>query len=507
VQISPQLYKTEHAVYYIPDAAQVTFPTYTSVMSIANIDNIYLPQLQSAFPDDYMMVAIAANGLSPNTVPSVITRRHLADGIGDTTITGVGVANLCRCPLGGGAVTAGALGVFDHEIGHNWSARLGSEVAAGHWYANGTVHGQMADNTYVVEDGVVIAQQINGDAVNGFTWIGINNTTRNETDTFSDQDLYLMGLHPTYPDSYVLTNPVFNADHTVSSSAVQKYDHAWMLGKNGARTPSYRTSDKQFRLGFMYIARSLTEIQDAYLYWELSIAHFENAEAFEPSRVGPQVPFLVATKYRASVRARLADLDGNATPTLSLGSPSYLTSANGTAVLRFTAADADGAAPTVSLVPSWPHATTGSGTLVLQGLAAGTHFFTLKAEDALGKKAFTHFVVDVTGVTDVPIFTDDPLVAGETTIKAVHLTELRSSIDIVRVRRGLSAYVWSPATITAGATLITAADVTQLRTALSEAYVAAGRATPTFTTLTAGASLVTAASITELRTAIATIWQ
>jgi len=28
-------------------------------------------------------------------------------------------------------------------------------------------------------------------------------------------------------------------------------------------------------------------------------------------------------------------------------------------------------------------------------LASGTHFFTLKAQDAGGKKAFDHFVVDV----------------------------------------------------------------------------------------------------------------
>ena len=39
-----------------------------------------------------------------------------------------------------------------------------------------------------------------------------------------------------------------------------------------------------------------------------------------------------------------------------------------------------------------------SGTLdyaVLTGMASGTHFFTIKAQDYGGKKVFAHFVVDV----------------------------------------------------------------------------------------------------------------
>jgi hypothetical protein len=32
---------------------------------------------------------------------------------------------------------------------------------------------------------------------------------------------------------------------------------------------------------------------------------------------------------------------------------------------------------------------------VLTGLASGAQFFTIKAEDSGGKKAFAHFVVDV----------------------------------------------------------------------------------------------------------------
>jgi hypothetical protein len=35
------------------------------------------------------------------------------------------------------------------------------------------------------------------------------------------------------------------------------------------------------------------------------------------------------------------------------------------------------------------------GNVVLTGLPTGTHFFTIKAQDAGGKKAFDHLVIDV----------------------------------------------------------------------------------------------------------------
>jgi len=103
----------------------------------------------------------------------------------------------------------------------------------------------------------------------------------------------------------------------------------------------------------------------------------------------------VETKYRASVDALLADLDGNATPWLTLTGPGYVTSVDGAARIDFQAGDPDGTAPAVSLVPGIANASVGRGSVTFSGLASGTHFFTLKAEDAFGKKAFVHFVVDV----------------------------------------------------------------------------------------------------------------
>lgn len=104
-------------------------------------------------------------------------------------------------------------------------------------------------------------------------------------------------------------------------------------------------------------------------------------------------------------------------------------------------------------------------------------------------------------------FTDNPLVVGTTPIKAVHITELRTAINTLRVRYGLAAASWTDATLTAATTSIKALHLAELRTALSEAYVASGRAAPTYaTTITAGTSTITAARITELRTLVLAIY-
>jgi hypothetical protein len=100
-------------------------------------------------------------------------------------------------------------------------------------------------------------------------------------------------------------------------------------------------------------------------------------------------------------------------------------------------------------------------------------------------------------------FTDDPLVAGTTVVKAIHITELRSRINAVRAARGLPAYSFTDPTLTAGTTVINGVHVGELRTAISEAYTAAGRSAPTFTDPTLDSTIaVRAVHITELRNAV-----
>lgn len=97
-------------------------------------------------------------------------------------------------------------------------------------------------------------------------------------------------------------------------------------------------------------------------------------------------------------------------------------------------------------------------------------------------------------------FTDDPLVAGTTMVKAIHLTELRTAVDQARAHAGLSAASWAE-TITAGSTTIKASHITELRAKLDEARSALGLATATYTDSSLGiGDPIRAVDFQELRT-------
>ena len=104
-------------------------------------------------------------------------------------------------------------------------------------------------------------------------------------------------------------------------------------------------------------------------------------------------------------------------------------------------------------------------------------------------------------------FTDDPLVAGVTPVRAVHLTELRSRVDGLRAGLGLPAFVWTDAAVVAGVTPARAAHLTELRTALAEAHASAGRSAPVYTdtAVTSGVTPMKAAQLQELRAAVAAL--
>ncbi len=125
----------------------------------------------------------------------------------------------------------------------------------------------------------------------------------------------------------------------------------------------------------------------------------------------------------------------------------------------------------------------------------GTFTITVTSADHCGAVAATTFPLVVNS------FSDDPLVAAVTTVKAAHLTELRNA---VRAAAGLVGQTptFTDDPLTAGVT-IKAIHITQLRTALTNAFTALHLTVPAFTdpTLTAGMT-IKAAHLQEIRNAL-----
>ena len=101
------------------------------------------------------------------------------------------------------------------------------------------------------------------------------------------------------------------------------------------------------------------------------------------------------------------------------------------------------------------------------------------------------------------IFTDDPLVAMSTSVKATHISQLRTAVNAVRALASLGAGSYTDPTITATVTPIKAVHITDLRTALD-----AARSSLTLSALSYGESIVggsttiKASHFTELRNGV-----
>ncbi len=149
-------------------------------------------------------------------------------------------------------------------------------------------------------------------------------------------------------------------------------------------------------------------------------------------------------------------------------------------------------------------AAVSGSTVTLTPVAAGTATVTVTARDPDGLSATQSMAVTVQAAGGVNGFTDDPLVAGVTPVRAVHFRELRTRIDGLRTQAGLSAYAWTDPTLRAGVTPVRSVHLTELRTALRQAYAAAGQPPPAYTdaVVRAGMTPIRAAHITELRTLV-----
>ena len=99
------------------------------------------------------------------------------------------------------------------------------------------------------------------------------------------------------------------------------------------------------------------------------------------------------------------------------------------------------------------------------------------------------------------LFTEDPLVTGNTTVKAAHMTELRGAANALRAAAGLGAASFADPSLSGVA--VKAVHLTELRTAIEAARTTLGLAPSTFTdpSLAIG-NTVKAAHVQELRSAV-----
>jgi hypothetical protein len=389
VKLSDRVWHTEHCLYVVPEGSSVAWPDWNSVYSDANI-SAYVAELKKYFPGDYTTACIMANDLTPNKAPYYFTNRFKATGINSPGTPGG--TDICMYNLGGGYVNTARLGVFDHEIGHGWGVRVG--LHPGHWNLHSTAWCQMMQN--YSDDNYATVLRILGTPLNGFVWTRVDNTLRQEDMTYSEQQLYLMGLASFFPDLFTLSDPAYKSDGTMGYSKVVTDTHTSVVAGSGVRDPDYRGSPKRFRVGFIYVARDFAEINTVFANVEDTSSFFALGESFDNVKHHLEVPFLYATRHRANLDALLRDLDGNATPTIVVLDP-YVSTSSSSATVRYTADDPGGPPPTVTCLPDPARCRVQADWVEVSGLQRGANFFTLRAADAAGKKAFASFVVDYSG--------------------------------------------------------------------------------------------------------------
>jgi len=177
-------------------------------------------------------------------------------------------------------------------------------------------------------------------------------------------------------------------------------------------------------------------------------------------------------------------------PTLTLGG----SASDNVGVTQVTWANDRGGSGVATGTTTWA-----TGTIALQ---SGLNTLSVTARDAANNRTTRTLRVTLTGTAFT--FTDDPVAAQITVVKAIHVFELRAAINTVRASRGLAPFAWTDAIIAPGVTSVRAVHLTELRTALNQAYQAAGRAVPTYTDPAVGSGItaIRASHLNELRAAV-----
>ena len=193
-------------------------------------------------------------------------------------------------------------------------------------------------------------------------------------------------------------------------------------------------------------------------------------------------------------------------PTVTITSPTanptYTTSAS-SITLGGTAFDDVGVTQVAWTNSQSGGTATGTTSWTASGIALqiGSNVLTVTARDAAGNTATATLTVTLTSSFT---FTDDPLTAEDTIVKALHITELRAAIDSLRVAGGLAPFAWTDPTLAPGIATAKAVHLIELRAALNQAYQALAKTPPAYADLAvmAGQTIITTVHLNELRSAV-----
>ena len=328
---------------------------------------------------------------------------------------------------------------------------------------------------------------------------------------YSPVELYLAGLVPPdeVPEVWVANDGAWSGgvdasgNRVFTASDTEMWSIERVIEENGTRTPSWLDSQKTFRAATMLIVDDPARSQD--IARELS----EALRVFSvpgPDGDPGSYNFWEATGGRATLATDRLGV-ANRPPELVDMLPPLTLGVDGAAVtVEVSGAfrDPDGDRLTYGATSSSPAvamvAVAGS-VVTVTPVSEGTASVMVAATDTSGLSASQPFGVTVSRFAP---FTDDPLQAGVTTIKAVHLTELRMRIDSLRREAGQQAFSWTDSVLRPGVTPVRRVHLLELREALTAAYVAAGRPAPRWTdpAPVAGTTPIRATHVTELRAAV-----
>ena len=316
-------------------------------------------------------------------------------------------------------------------------------------------------------------------------------------------DLYMMGLADTdeVPDMFILRNlrPVPGTDRYTGQREIVSIEQ--VVAAEGPREPPAALAQKVFNVGFVYVTApgqtpdpdSLglqRELRDKIIeHWSHITGRRSQMTTMVPGVVN-RSPVAVGTLPGLTLHpGGVADVDVGGAFRDPDGDP-----------LTY---DADSSAPTVASV-----AASGS-TVRVEAVSAGAATVTVAATDTSGSNTTATIAFGVTVRLPSLVFTDNPIVAGVTPVKAIHFTELRERIDRLRGAAGLGPFSWTDPVLTVGVTPVRLVHLLELRAALAGAYAAAGRAAPPWTDAApaARAMPIRAVHLMELRASVMTLEQ